>query len=75
LVQAYAEACRHAEPAEILAGAQAWAAAFHEPRFLPNLAKWLAGRSWAKPPPQKRERRPRKRSHAEVMLALARGDE
>jgi hypothetical protein len=40
---------------DLIEAARAWAAAV-EPRFLPPLAKWLAGRGWLKPPPAKRGR-------------------
>jgi hypothetical protein len=51
--RAFEAACRRADPEDILDGARAWTAVV-EPRFLPVLAKWLAGDSWTKPPPQRK---------------------
>jgi hypothetical protein len=52
---AFEWACREVVPAIIIAAAAAWGQAV-EPRFLPPLAKWLAGRGWQKPPPQQAKR-------------------
>jgi hypothetical protein len=49
--QAFAQACRKAEPAAILDGARKWSAAADAPRFLPALWKWLDAEGWAKPAP------------------------
>jgi hypothetical protein len=38
-------------------------AAADAPRFLPTLAKWLAGRGWEKPPPQGKAARGKGRRH------------
>jgi hypothetical protein len=49
----YAAAWREVGPVVIQAAAEAFVAAADDPRFLPTLSKWLAGRGWEKPPPQK----------------------
>ena len=54
--RAFAQACREAEPDDIMEGAKAWVAAFAAGdglRYLPLLTKWLASRGWEKPPPTK----------------------
>lgn len=69
--KAFAVACRDADPDEIIAGAHAWVtAAADEPRFLPKLAKWLTGRSWAKPPPARRKQRGKNPSLTETALRI-----
>ncbi len=50
---AFEVACQEVAPEVIIEAGRAWAAAV-EARFLPSLAKWLAGRGWEKPPPKKR---------------------
>jgi Helix-turn-helix domain len=45
-----------ADPADIIAGAQAWVDAV-VPRFRKPLEKWLAAHGWEKPPPQRRQRK------------------
>lgn len=77
-LELYAIACQEVGPQAILEAAQAWVAAADAPRFLQPLSKWLAGRGWEKPPPQKKRttrhgmnghyRRP---SLGERMLALS----
>jgi hypothetical protein len=53
--RAYAIACREgANPGDIAEAAAAWIAAADAPRFLPPLARWLAGHGWEKVPPVKR---------------------
>ncbi len=48
---AFAKACTIAKPSEIMADARVHVAAADAPRFLPQLATWLATRGWEKPPP------------------------
>jgi len=59
--QAFVQALKEgADPAEILAGAATWFAAFEAgdgPRYLPQLAAWLASCGWQKQPPMKPARR------------------
>jgi hypothetical protein len=50
---AFAKACELADAGEILAAAQIWAAAADAPRFLPQLAGWLAAKGWERPPPKR----------------------
>ncbi len=50
--QAFELACEEVTPGEIVEAATAWAEAV-EARFLPSLAKWLAGRGWEKTPPRR----------------------
>jgi hypothetical protein len=50
---AFEKACKEAAPEAIVAGAQAWVGAVDEARYLQPLAKWLAARSWEKPPPKR----------------------
>jgi hypothetical protein len=38
-------------PDKILDAAKGWIEAADHPRFLPSLARWLAGRGWEKSPP------------------------
>lgn len=57
--QAFDAARQDVAPADIVEAAKTWVAAV-EPRYLPSLAKWLAGRGWEKPPPQKASRKPKK---------------
>src|SRR5262249_11475626 len=57
--QAFAKACDEADAADIIEGAATWFAAFAAgdgPRYLPQLAAWLANRGWEKPPPAKARR-------------------
>jgi hypothetical protein len=42
-------------PAVILEAARATVEAIENPRYLQPLAKWLANRTWEKPPPTKRK--------------------
>jgi hypothetical protein len=60
-----------ADPADILAGAQTWTAAV-EPRFRKPLVKWLHGRGWEKPPPQRRERKGGKPALTPMFIRLGR---
>jgi hypothetical protein len=55
--EAFVLACEEVAPEDILAAAKTWVAAADAPRFLPPLAKWLAGRGWEKPPPQRKAAR------------------
>jgi hypothetical protein len=57
--RAFAQACKHADPADIIEGARAWVAAIDDARYLPALAKWLDGHGWLKEPPKKRGGRTR----------------
>jgi hypothetical protein len=50
--QAFLEACRTADPQNIIDAAKRWVKAADAPRFLPSLAKWFAG-GWEWPPPKK----------------------
>jgi hypothetical protein len=77
--RAFEMACREVAPDDIIAAAGAWVAAADNPRFLPSLAKWLTGRGWEKPPPEKKTKRGgngarpgRKPDLAEIGLNLAR---
>jgi hypothetical protein len=73
---AFIEACNHpdpevrADPVEIIERARNWVIDFpDDPRFLPKLSTWLAGRGWeTEPPPPRHRRRDRKISAAEWML-------
>jgi hypothetical protein len=47
-------------PEQIVAAAKVWVAAADAPRFLPQLATWLATGGFAQKPPAKRERRSNK---------------
>jgi hypothetical protein len=58
--RAFEVACREVAPEDIIDAARTHVAAADAPRYLPSLAKWLAGRGWEKEPPPKRARR----SHA-----------
>jgi Helix-turn-helix domain len=49
---------------KILAAAKAWVTDADSPRFLPSLTKWLAGRSWERPPPGRDRPRPDKAAKA-----------
>lgn len=51
--RAFALACLHADPDDILDGARVWAAAV-APRFLPSLEKWLGAKRWEVEPPRRR---------------------
>jgi hypothetical protein len=51
--RAFAQACRDADAEDIIEAAKTHVAAADAPRFLPPLAKWLASRSWEKPPPKR----------------------
>jgi hypothetical protein len=53
--QAFKEACRSTDPGVIITAAGRWVKAADAPRFLPSLEKWLAARSWEKPPPKKHQ--------------------
>jgi hypothetical protein len=69
--RAFAQACAQgATPDAIIAGAHPWVGAV-EPRFLPQLARWLANRGWEKPPPQRprRSKQPRHQRHGKVNAA------
>jgi hypothetical protein len=55
--EAFTLACREVAPEDIIEAARTWVAAADAPRFLPTLAKWLAGRGWEKPPPQRKAAR------------------
>jgi Helix-turn-helix domain len=73
---AFTNACREADPADIIEAAKTWVAAADAPRFLPPLAKWLNGRGWLKVPPARRQhisghRNGRKVDTAAMMLAMA----
>jgi hypothetical protein len=59
---AFALACREVKPGALIAAATVFVAAVDSPRFLPPLARWLDGRGWTKPPPQ-RPRRSAPRPH------------
>jgi hypothetical protein len=65
--KAFTEACREADPEEIITGARAWVAAADAPRYLKPLPKWLAARGWEKAPPKKRERGKHHRSLGDAM--------
>jgi len=73
---AFIEACREADPSEIIEAAKTWVAAADAPRYLPPLAKWLNGRGWLKVPSSRRQRTSghrngRKVDTAAMMLAMA----
>jgi hypothetical protein len=55
--RAFAEACREADPDDIIASARRWVAAADEPRFLKPLTKWLAKGLWQKQPPSRAPQR------------------
>jgi len=71
--RAFEEACRHASFEAILSGARTWFAAADDARYLPPLARWLAGACWEKPPPKrvKRQQRGGKVDVAREMLVRA----
>ena len=71
--RALADACRHADIADIVAGAQAWVAAADAPRFLPALDKWLAAHAWERDPPQRRQARGRYAKADLTALSIAHG--
>jgi hypothetical protein len=74
--RAFAEARAIASLDEIVTGACAWAAAADAPRFLQPLAKFLNGRCWQKPPPQRAHPQHRRNGNkidlVQVGFALAR---
>jgi hypothetical protein len=75
--RAFAEARAIASVDQIVAGACAWAAAADAPRYLQPLAKFLAGRCWEKPPPQRGRTHPQHRRNGnkvdlcQMMLGMA----
>jgi hypothetical protein len=71
---AYVNACRDANPGDILDGAKSWVAAADAPRFLPSLHKWLDSRCWEKVPPQKHSNNSRQKDLTAISLAHGNGE-
>lgn len=79
---AYLEAIREADPHDLMRAARTAVENCDAPRFLPSLSKWLNGRGWEKPPPEKRisnqrqrergqhQRKPRMSAGEEAVLAM-----
>jgi hypothetical protein len=76
--RAFVKACNHpdpevrADPQEIIERARSWVAGFpDEPRFLPKLVSWLAGRGWETEPPERRPRHYYRRGKPNTALMMA----